>query len=98
MSLNKYTTEDSLFFVDIIEPSTEEVNNYYSNTGEIKSSGSSKNNPKIFKKAIIKFTCDAYNYPIDSEWIMGESPGTTINFFGEKLILIQQKDLYARIN
>jgi hypothetical protein len=30
--------------------------------------------------------------------MMGESPGIKINFFGEKITAIQEKDLYARIS
>lgn len=96
--MNKYTTEEGRFFVDIEKASQEELDKYYSSTGEIKPSSSSKSSLREFKKAIIKSTFDEINYPVGSIWIMGESPGIGINFFGEKITVIQQKDLYARIN
>lgn len=98
MSLSKYTTVDSMFFVEIVKPTPEQVKSFYAkNTGEIKSSDSA-NAPKEFKKAIIKHTCNEEKYPIDSVWMMGESPGIKINFFGDLITAIQEKDLYARID
>lgn len=64
----------------------------------MKSSSSSADSPRIFKKAIIRNTFDEEKYPVDSVWMMGESPGMKINFFGEKIIEIQEKDLHARID
>lgn len=96
--MNKYKTEEGIFFVDIEEASESQIKNYYSNSGEMKSSSTSASTPRVFKKATILHTFDEEKYPIDSVWIMGESPGMKINFFGEKIMLIKQKDLYARID
>lgn len=95
--MSKYKTREGILFVEIVKPTSEQVNSYYSNTGEFKTSGNSDDNPRVFKKAIIKHTFCEDKFPLDSEWIMGEVPGMKINFFGEKLILLQEKDLYARI-
>lgn len=96
--MSNYKTVNSWFFVDIEKPSQTQIDSYYSNTGEIKSSGSSAGAPVIFKRATIKHTFDEEQFPVGSVWMMGESPGITINFFGEKLTAIQEKDLYARID
>lgn len=98
MSQTKYTPTEGLFYVDIEHPSQEEINGFYIKTSELKLSGTSNNAPRIFKKAIIKHTCDQKHYPVGSVWMMGEVPGMVVNFFGEKIIIVQQKDLYARIN
>lgn len=98
MSLNKYTPIEGWFFVDIERPSQAQLDSYYSNTGEIKSSGSSAGAPVPFKKATINSTYDENRFPIGSTWMMGQSPGIVINFFGEKIIAIQEKDLYARLD
>lgn len=95
--MNKYKTQDGIFFVEIQQASQEKINSYYTTNNELKTSGNSDNNPRIFKKAIIKHTFCEEKYPIDSVWMMGEVPGMKINFYGEKLILIQEKDLYAKI-
>lgn len=96
--MSKYTTAEGLFYVEIQAPTREEIRKYYENTGEIEVSANSDNSPRIFKKATVVHTCDEEKYPVGSLWMMGESPGLTINFFGEKLVMIQEKDMYARIN
>lgn len=96
--MSKYTTAEGIFYVSIEEPTKKQVKSYYDKTGEIESSGTNSNAPKTFKKATILHTFDEKKYPINSLWMMGESPGLIINFFGDKLIMIQEKDLYARIN
>lgn len=99
MSLTKEikNTVEGLLFVDIQAPTQEEIDSYYSSAGEIKST-SDKNAPRIFKKATILHTWDEEKFPKESVWMMGESPGMTINFFGKKFTAIQEKDLYARID
>ena len=93
-----YKTEEPNLFVDIISPTQEDINGYYKDNGEIRSSSAaSSSKPREFKRAIIKSTFDEERYPVGTEWIMGESPGITANFFGEKVIIIKTKDLYARI-
>lgn len=96
MNLNK--TLKPFFSVEITKPTTEEINLYYENTGDIKISSSSQNSPREFKKAKILSTYNEKKYPVGSVWMMGESPGLKINFFGDKIIMIQKKDLYARIS
>ncbi|MFT6125889.1 MAG: hypothetical protein ACJAVA_000331 [Flavobacteriaceae bacterium] len=96
--MNRYKTQEGLFFVEIVKPTKDQIESYYSNNNEFKSTGSSEDNPRVFKKAIIKNTFCVEKYPVDSEWMMGEVPGMKINFFGEKLIMIQEKDVYARIS
>lgn len=87
--MSKYTTVEGVFFVKIEKaPKTE----------DIQSSSNTASALKTFKKAIIKHTFDEEKFPIDSEWIMGEAPGMNIIFFGEEITVIQEKDLYARIN
>jgi len=83
--------------VDIIEPTQNEIDKYYEKTGEFKLSSSSQKSVIIFKKAIIKETFNEKKYPVNSEWMMGESPGIKGMFFGEPVILIQEKDLYKRL-
>lgn len=95
---NKYKTVDGWFFVEIEKPTQAQLDSYYKTTGEVRSSTKSAGSPVEFKKAIIKHTCDESKYPIDSVWMMGEVPGIKINFFGEKITAIQEKDLYARID
>lgn len=94
---NIKSTVDGLFFVDIEAPSQEAIDSYYDSSGDIKSS-SDKNGPRVFKKATILHTWNEKKFPIGSVWMMGESPGMTINFFGKKFTAIQEKDLYARID
>ena len=96
--MSNYKMEEGKLSVEIIKPSQKEIKSYYTNTGEIETSSQSESSPRVFKKAIILSTFDSINYPVNSSWIMGESPGMKVNFFGEKLVLIQQKDLYARID
>jgi hypothetical protein len=95
--MTKYKTEEGKLFVEIIPPTQEEVNNYYRSSGEFKSTGNSDANQREFKTAKIKHTFDEVKYPIDSIWIMGESPGMKVNYRGEKIIIISKNDLYARV-
>lgn len=98
MSSSKYKPVEGRFFVEIQSPTEKEINEYYTNTGEIKSSSTSASSPRIFKRATILNTSNHTQYPVGSVWMMGESPGMKINFFGEKIIEIQEKDLHARID
>ena len=98
MSSNSYKTRDGLFFVDIEKPTKELTDKYYLDTGEIRSSTPTASTPKEFQKATISHTFDEDKYPTGSVWMMGETPGMKINFFGESFIAIQEKDLYARID
>lgn len=84
--------------VEIINPTQKELDKYYQDTGEMKISSSSQNSPREFKKAKIKKTFNNKKFPIDSVWMMGESPGIKVNFFGKKIIIIQKRDLYERIS
>lgn len=95
---NLISTLKPFLFVEIIKPTQEELSLYYKNTGDIKISNTSQNAPREFKKAVIVSTYNDTKYPKGSVWIMGESPGMKINFFGSKIIIIQKKDLYARIS
>jgi len=90
-------TKEGWFSVEIETPSADVLDRYYSN-GDLKVPSSSKESPRVFKKAKIKHTFDEVKFPTGSVWMMGESPGMKINFFGEKLIMIQEKDLYARLD
>jgi len=96
MSMNKYKMQEGRFLVEIEKPTKEQVESYWLANNEFKSMDAS-NDPKVFKKATIKHTFSEEKYPIDSVWMMGESPGIIINFFGEKLTMIQEKDLHAQI-
>lgn len=96
MNLSK--TLKPFFSVEVIKPTAEELKSYYEDTGEIKLSSSAQNSPREFKKAKILSTYNEKKYPVGSIWMMGESPGLKINFFGDKIIMIQKKDLYARIS
>lgn len=87
--MSKYTTVEGKLFVDIEEAPK---------VGGITSSNSSVTGVVKFKKAIIKHTFDEEKYPIDSQWIMGEAPGMKGTFFGEELVVIEERNLYARIN
>lgn len=98
MNSKNFKTVEGIFFVDIEKPTEKQIGSYYANTGEIKSSSSNANTPRIFKKATILNTFDEKKYPVGSVWMMGESPGMKINFFGNKVMAIQEKDLYARID
>ena len=93
--MNSKTPKAGWFIVDIIEPTKDQLSNYKE---EITKSSSSKDKPRVFKKAIIQETSDEKEFPKNSIWMMGETPGLLINFFGEKVIMVQEKDLYARID
>lgn len=97
MSLNRFKTKEPWLYVSITAPTTQEVDSYYKKTGEIKVSDSSPDAPRVFKNATILHTFDEENYPVDSEWMMGEVPGMKINYFGDKYVAIQSKDLYAKV-
>ena len=96
--MSKYKTVESLFYVDIERPSKEEINSYYTDNDEFQSTSNTASTPRVMQKATILHTCNETTHPIGSVWMMGESPGTLINYFGEKLTMIQLKDIYARIN
>lgn len=90
--------EEPWLKVEITKSQKEDLENYYKNSGELRSSSSANSSgPRSFQKAKIINTFDKEKYPMDSEWMIGETPGQIINFFGEKITLIQQKDLYERI-
>lgn len=96
--MKTFKMEEPWLVVDILKPTEEEENIYYIKNNELKSSDSASNSsPRVFKQATIKQTFDEVKYPLESTWMMGESNGVTINFFGDKLVMIQTKDLYARI-
>ena len=96
--MSKYKTVEGIFYVDIVSPSNEEKESYFTKNGEIKSSSNTASTPRAMQKATILHTCNETTFPIGSTWMIGETPGLTINFFGEKLTMIQLKDIYARIN
>lgn len=83
--------------VEIIEPTKKDMDSYYEKTGDLKLVSSNQKSVVVFKKAIIKETFDEARFPVDSEWMMGESPGIKGAFFGEPVHLIQEKDLFKRI-
>lgn len=91
---NRKQMEEGLFLVDFIEPTKEQIESYYVKNKEMKSG----NGPKTYKKAVILHTSDETKYPVGSTWMIGETPGNIINFFGEKFIEIQTRDLHARID
>lgn len=97
MSLNNFNTKEPWLYVEITWPTKEQVDNYYKNTGEMKVSDTSPDAPRIFKRAKILHTFNEKNYPINSEWMIGEVTGMKINYFGVQYIAIQEKDLYARL-
>lgn len=90
-------TIEPFLSVEITKPTQKELDAYYKNTGEIKISNSSQNSPREFKKARVISTYNKKKYPIGSVWMMGESPGMKINFFGDQVVMIQDKDLYAQV-
>lgn len=83
--------------VEITSPTKKDIDKYYETTGDIKLVSSDKNSIILFQKAFIKETFDEQKYPVGSTWMMGESPGMKGCFFGEPILLIQEKDLYKRI-
>lgn len=82
--------------VEIESPTKEVVESYYEINKKLKIKGD--NPPRVFKKAKILGTFDSLKYPVNSVWMMGESEGIEINFFGESIRLIQEKDIYERID
>ena len=96
--MSKYKTEEPWLYIDIIKPTEEETDSYYSRNNEMKTSSTAQGSPSAFKIAKIVHTFDEAKYPIGSTFMMGEVPGTKINFFGEKIIMIQKSNLYARID
>ena len=87
--MSKYTTVPGLFYVEIEDAPKSDA---------ITSSRNTASAEKKLKKVTILHTFDDEKYPVGSVWMMGEVPGMKLNFFGEKFIAIQEKDLYARIN
>lgn len=98
MSTTKYKMQEGIFIVDIEKPTEKDIKKYYDTTGEIRSSSKSASSPREYQKATILHTFDEEKYPIDSIWMMNDVPGSVINFFGERLIEIQERDLHARIS
>jgi len=96
--MSKYKTEEPWLYVEVTKPTTEEIESYYSKNDEMKTSGSAQGAISVFKKVEIIHTFSNKKYPIGSIWMIGEVPGIKINFFGEKLTMIQKTNLYARIN
>ena len=92
--MSKFVPENPWLFVEITKPSSEEIKKY--SEGTIKSSANTEAD-RFFKKAKIVATYSERKYPIDSIWMMGESDGMKINYFGTKITMVQRKDLYARI-
>ena len=93
--MNKYTPTEGKFFVTITESTPKEQNKFYTETGEMKSAGSGI---RVFKRAEILYTSDEKTFPVGSFWMIGETPGLIINYFGEKIVEIQEKDIHARID
>ena len=94
-NMTKYKTDGNWLFVEITENTQEEINQYYKNSGEFKSTGNSK--PREFKTALILSTFDDEKYPVGTRWIMGESPGIKVSYRGDKITMITKSDIYARI-
>lgn len=91
MNTNKLIVEEPWLYVDITSPTKEQTE-----SGEIGSKNSS-NAPRIFQKAKILHTFDNDKYPVDSEWMIGDTPPMIVNYFGTTYQLIQRKNLYARL-
>lgn len=91
-------TEEGILFVELTKPTPKHLDQYYKNTGKIKVSENSSSSPRQYQKAKILFTFDEEKYPVGSVWVVGETPGITISFFGEELTEIRQMDLRARIS
>ena len=96
--MSKYKTAEGIFYVDIECPSKEEIASYFTNNDEFQTTSTTAATPRVMQRATILHTCNETTHPIGSIWMMGESPGMTINYFGEKLTMIQLKDIYARID
>lgn len=91
-------TTDTWLFVEIEKPSQEQIDSYYKNTGELKSTTETAESPRIYKIATIKNTFDNVQYPVGSVWMMGDTPGIKVNFFGQQILKIQDRNLYARLD
>lgn len=89
MKTNKYKTVEGILFIEAELPPKSE---------KIMSSNKGANATREFKKAIIKSTFDEEKFPIDSIWMMSDVPPQKVSFFGEEILIIQEKDLYARID
>lgn len=98
MSTNNHIPVEGLLYVDIIKPTEKEIQSYYKSTGEIKSSSSSVTSARVCQKAIIKNTFDQKKYPVGSTWMVGDTPPNKLNFFGEQILTIEERNLYARID
>lgn len=96
MNLSKFITVEPKLFVEIVAPTKEQIDAYHKKTGELPSTGEQA--PRIFKKATILSTYNEETIPVGSEWIIGTTEGIKVNYFGNKITVIQASDLYSRIS
>jgi len=93
MKMSKFKTREPMLSVIITVPEVIEKEN----NSEIKVSKTSVESSRVFKTAKIVNTFDEELYPVDSEWIMGESPGMKVEYAGIERTYIKDIDLYERI-
>ena len=94
--MSKYITQEPWLFVEITEPTKEEVAKFYK--GGLVPDSKSKNYIKIFKTAKIKFSYDESLYKTGTKWMMADNPPQVINYHGEEITMIQNRHLYAQVD
>ena len=93
--MSKYKTQAPWLFVEITEPTEQQISEFY---GGIIPDSKSKNYIRAFKTAEIKSSYDESLYKTGTKWMMGDNPELTVNYLGEKIKMIQDRHLYARID
>ncbi len=93
---NKFKMEEPYLKVAITQSTKEHLDKY--NEGNLRSSSSANSSgPRSFQKALVLNSFDLEKYPKDSEWMIGDAPGQEVNFFGERITIITDLNLYERI-
>ena len=97
--MRSFKLTEGRLFVDIKRPAKKEAKKLYlENTGDLPVAENDQRAPRLFQEAKILHTSDETMYPVGSRWMIGETPGIVINFFGEKYIEIRESDLHAQIH
>ena len=89
-------TKEPFLFVKVTKPTEKQLLEYYG--GGLIPSETSENYGKPFQVAEILVTYDTEKYKVGEKWMIGDAPSMKVNFFGEKVEIIQDRNTYGKID
>ncbi len=89
--MTNFNTLEPWLHIELEKPTKEQEDSFYE--GKIRGSKQAS----VFRKAIITKTFSEAKFPLNSVWMIGDSDPMEVNFFGERILLVQEMQLYDRV-